>query len=215
MQKKSDNSPDSHTRILTTMGVPPRMQDRWSKYEYNPITRKFTIDEPVETHDHEAAERWSNNLDYKRVVAPLIIKPIIHPFNIKPILIAEIDKKNLQRWDSVRDSVWDSVWDSVRDSVRDSVGDSVWDSVWASVWDSVGDSVWDSVGDSVWDSVRDSVRDSVGAYISSFFDIRYKYDISPAIQLWERGFVPAYDGKIWRLYGAPDARVVYEWNPHA
>ena len=64
-------------------------------------------------------------------------------------------------------------------------------------WDSVGDSVWTSV----WASVWASVGDSIGAYVSSYFSIDYKYDFSPTIQLWEKGLVPSFDGKTWRLHG--------------
>jgi hypothetical protein len=103
----------------------------------------------------------------------------------------------------VRDSVRDSVWDSVRDSV--------WDSVRDSVWDSVGDSVWASVGDSVWDSVRDSV----GAYMSSFFEVKYKYDFFSAVKLWEAGLVPSFDGNIWRLHAGKDAKIIYELREKA
>ncbi len=124
--------------------------------------------------------------------------------------------------DSVRASVWDSVGDSVRDSVWDSVRDSVWDSVRASVGDSVGDSVWDSVGDSVRASVWDSVWDSVWAYYGSFFilsrnDWKYtekiKTDAYPflsLVKLWERGLVPSFDGKKWRLHGGKDAKILWE-----
>ena len=81
-----------------------------------------------------------------------------------------------------------------------------WSSVWDSVWSSVGDSVWDSVGDSVW------------AYISSFFNIeKWKYidhkpGINPfqsAIDLWNSGLVPSYDGKTWRLHGK-GGRILWE-----
>jgi hypothetical protein len=120
--------------------------------------------------------------------------------------------------DSVRDSVGDSVWDSVRSSVRGSVRDSVWSSVGDSVWDSVRDSVRDSVWSSVGDSVWDSVGDSVWAYISSFFNIeKWKYidhkpGINPfqsAIDLWNSGLVPSYDGKTWRLHGK-GGRILWE-----
>ena len=67
---------------------------------------------------------------------------------------------------------------------------------WASVRALVGDSVWDSV----W------------AYVSTFFDIDYKYDFSSAIKLWEAGFVPSFDGKTWRLHSGKDAKIVYEWT---
>jgi hypothetical protein len=53
----------------------------------------------------------------------------------------------------------------------------------------------------------------VGAYISSFFAIKYKYDFSSAIQLWEAGLVPLFDGKTWRLHGGKKAEVLYKWTP--
>ena len=127
---------------------------------------------------------------------------------------------------SVGASVGDSLGDSIMDLIRASVGDSVWasvggsvrDSVWASVWDSVRASVrasvWASVRASVWDSVRDSVRASVGdslyCYISSFFDIKYDYDFSPAVKLWESGIIPSFDGVVWRLHTGEDAHIIYE-----
>ena len=76
-----------------------------------------------------------------------------------------------------------------------------------------------------WDSVRDSVRDSVGdsvwAYTSSFFALEtWKYidhepgknPYQPLIDLWNRGFVPSFDGKTWRLHQGEGAKVVYEWT---
>jgi hypothetical protein len=68
---------------------------------------------------------------------------------------------------------------------------------------------WASVGDSVWASVRASVGDSVWAETSSFFNLpKWKYieheegknPFQPCIDLWERGIVPSFDGKIWRLH---------------
>jgi hypothetical protein len=137
--------------------------------------------------------------------------------------------------DIVRDSVWDIVRDGVGASVWASVRASVWDSVGASVWASVGDivgdivrdsvraSVWDSVGASVWASVGDSVWDSVGAYLGSFFRLprkEWQYTegikggdacpFQPAVDLWEMGLVPSFDGKLWRLHGGKDGKVLWE-----
>jgi len=241
-----DENCDSHTFILTHFKIPPKMQDKYSKYEYNPLTKKFIVDEPIEehNHNHESAEVWANNFNFKNIVPQLIIKPIVNPFSLNIVDITENDILLLKKWDSVkesvRDSVWDSVWDSVKDSVRDSVKDSVrdsvkesvrdsvrdsvWDSVWDSVKESVRDSVWesvrdsvkDSVRDSVWDSVRASVRDSVRAsvwaYISTFFNINYRYDFFSVNELWNRGIVPSFDGKVWRLHSGKDASIIYEWN---
>ena len=74
--------------------------------------------------------------------------------------------------------------------------------------------------DSVWDSVGDSVGASVVAYIGSLFPnirewkyIEHKrgeYPFQSAVDLWKRGFVPSYDGKIWRLHSGKNAKTVYE-----
>jgi hypothetical protein len=161
--------------------------------------------------------------------------------DVKSGLVSAKDKKLLKTWASVRasvgasvgDSVRASVWDSVWDGVWDSVGDIVWDSVWDSVGDIVWDSVWASVGASVGDSVRDSVGASVGAsvgdsvwaYIGLMFALprdawKYTekiktrgYPFQPCVDLWNRGFVPSFDGKTWRLHAGPKAKIVYEWTP--
>ena len=206
---------DSHTFILTNAKVPVRMQDRWSKYEFNPLTKAFTVDKGVDGHDHNDAEQWVNKLNFKSIIECLVIKPIINPLQGEAKKATDKEIELLKQWTSVRDSVGDSVWASVGSSVRDSVGalvgDSVRDSVGDSVWDSVGALVGDSVRDSVGDSVWDSVGDSVWAYISSFFDIAYKYDFSSLLELWDHGFVPSFDGKTGRLHSGENAEIVYEW----
>ena len=72
---------------------------------------------------------------------------------------------------------------------------------------------------SVWDSVWASVWDSVWAYISSFFaldewqlngEIVRENPFQPAMDLWEAGLVPSFDGKVWRLHAGKDAQIVYE-----
>jgi len=147
---------------------------------------------------------------------PLLLEP-------KKISKEELEKLTRQ-WslirasvgDSVRRSVLASVWDSVRDSVLDSVLDSVEDSVWSSVGSSVWGSVWDSVGN----SVRSSVWSSVWAYIGGLFPEikKWKYIENiedpwrPLLTLWYSGYVPSFDGKIWRLHCGKDAKVVAEFN---
>jgi len=215
---------DSHTAIADYHGFRGIKEDVVNKYEYNPLTKILKVDQiNAEVDDRELVQNeldsWTAK-DWKKIVPELIVKPIAHPFLIEPKEVTKKDIADLKKWDSVRDSVWDSVRDSVWDSVRDSVWDSVRNSVWNFVGDSVGDSVGASVRDSVGASVRDSVgasvwasvRDSVGAYHSSFFDIEYKHDFSPCVRLWERGFVPSFDGKVWRLHSGKNAKIVYEIN---
>ena len=211
----ADPGPDSHTLILTRLGIPVTKQDMWSTYEYSPLIKKFTIDNGKDGHDHEAARNWVESLDFKKVIPALRLKRIIHPLKI--VAPSKISTEHLELlkvwasvWVSVRDSVWDSVGGSVWDSVRDSVWGSVWDSVWVSVGGSVRDSVGASVGASVWGSVWDSVRASVGAYYSSFIDVEHEYDFSSAIKLWELGLVPSYDGSVWRLHGGPNGNILWK-----
>ena len=191
---------DSHSLICEKFGL---NEDMCNKYEFNPLTKEFSVDRinsPV--NDRIQAEDWVNRLDFKRVLNPLIIKPIIHPFKLPMVKEPTAEHiKLLKDWASVWASVRDSVGASVWASVRDSVGDSVWDSVWASI----GDSVWAFV----MASVMASIGDSVYGYISSFFRIPYKYDYSAITRLWERGIVASFDGQTWRLHSGKDAHVIY------
>jgi len=218
----NDDGVDSHSHICAYYLL---NEDRCNKYEYNPLTKAFTVDQINSNRDDsEAAEKWAQRLDFKTIIEPLIIKPIVNPFElpaVEHVTDEQIDW--LKSWASVRVSVWNSV----RASVRASVGNSVWNSVGASVWASVGDlvgssvrnlvgnSVWNSVGASVWDSVWNSVEALVGAYVSSFFAINYKYNFSSVANLWNAGLVPSFDGKVWRLHSGKSADIVYEWTPEA
>jgi len=188
---------------------------------------------------HKAEANKAHGLWLKKLNKILVHKPIVHPFKeiSPPNKITKIHLDLLRQWDSIWSSVRDSIWSSVRASVGDSVGDSVWDSVGASVWASVGASVWASVWDSVgasvgasvWASVgasvRASVRDSVWAYSGSFFNLprtawQYtdkiklpkgqSYPFQAIVDLWMEGLVPSFDGKLWRLHGGKDAKVLWE-----
>ena len=194
----NDDGVDSHSHICSHFKLD---DDRCNKYEFNPLTRKFVIDQiNSERDDREAAKKWVKRLDFKTVVETLIVKPIVKPFELP-----KVEQVTDEQIGWLKE--WASVWDSVRVSV--------WDAVGASVWDSVGDSVMASVGDSVRDAVRDAVGASVWAYISTFFAIEYQHDFSSEVKLWEAGLVPAFDGTTWRLHSGKAAEVVHEWKPEA
>ena len=181
---KDDPCPnDSHTGIAKEFN---KIEDELNKFEYNPLTKKFIVDQINCVDNRIQAETWVKKLDFGLIVPQLIIKPIVNP-----LLLSKVTKVTKEQIKLLKN--WSSVWDSVRDSVRNSIGDSVRNSVWNSVWDSV------------WDSVL--------AYISSFFDIKYKYGFSSAIQLWESGLIPSFDGKTWRLHSGEKADIIYEWTP--
>jgi hypothetical protein len=179
-----ENDADSHDHIIHCFKL---KDEQCNRYEYNPLTKKFVVDRAESpTDDSIQSQAWVENLDFKKVVKPLIIKPIVNPLKIRKQKVTPEIIALLKELDSVRGSVGGSVGCSVVDSV----GCSVWASVWA------------SVGGSVWDSVR--------AYTSSFFDIKYKLDFSSAIKLWEMGIVPSFDGITWRLHSGKKASVIYE-----
>ncbi len=220
---------DSHSGICKKFGL---NEDKINKYEFNPLTGKFYVDQINSPADDRAkAEAWVRKLDFKKIVPLLAVKTIVNPLLLNGMEEAKEETPiyHLKKWDSVRASVWDSVGASVGASVRASVGASVrarvWDSVGASVGASVrasvrasvgasvGASVWDSVKASVRASVWDSVWASVWAYTSSFIHTKYKYDFSSVIKLWEAGFVPSFDGTVWRLHSGKDANIVLTWNP--
>ena len=188
----NDDGVDSHSHICAHFKLD---EDVCNKYEYNPLTKAFTVDQINSNRDDsEAAEKWANRQDFKEIVEPLIIKPIVNPFELPAVeRVTDEQIDWLKSWASVRASIGASVGDLVGDLVRDLVRDSV--------------------GSSISDSVWESVRASSWAYFSSFFAIEYKFDFSPAVNLWEAGLVPSFDGTTWRLHTGKPARVVYEWTP--
>ncbi len=221
-----DYNSDSHTSINDFFGYKGELEDCRNRYEYNPITGVFTVDAIYGEDDSAEVERKVRVLDFSLIVPQLVIKPIKNPLLVKRKHLEPNAEEisMLRSWGSVEASVEASVGASVWDSVEASVWDSVGASVGASVWDSVVASVWGSVWGSVWDSVWASGGASVGAYISSFFaldewqlngKIVRENPFQPAIDLWEAGLVPSFDGEIWRLHAGKDAQIVYEMQEGA
>src|SRR4030065_1627844 len=117
-----NESPDSHSSIAKLFGYKGKQEDKLNKYEYNPLTQKFTIDQiNNEIDDSAEIEAYCRRINFKKIVEPLIIKPIINPFrDVKPpeVITAE-HLELLRQWSSVWASVYySSVGSSVRDLVR-------------------------------------------------------------------------------------------------
>ena len=222
---KGEN-PDSHTFIAHYYGFKGEDEDMLNAYEYNSLTKEFKIDRMNNKDDSVQARAFCENLDYKTVVPELIVKPIVNPLRIKHGEITETDIERLKQWIAVmvavRTTLLDTMADVMRDSLWDFVGGSVRDSLWNVVGVSVLDFVWSSVRDfakHVIDFEIDSIWDFVWAYVSSFFNLpKWKYieheegtnPFQCAIDLWESGLVPSFDGYTWRLHGGRDAGVLYE-----
>ena len=116
-----EDGADSHSHICSHFNL---NEDVCNKYEYNPLTKMFTVDQiNSERDDSEAAEKWANRLNFKEIVEPLIIKPIVTPLDLPKV---------------------EQVTDEQIGWLKD------WSSVWASVWALVGASVWASARASAW-----------------------------------------------------------------
>lgn len=208
IKKELSYESDSHTSIADYYGFKGSAEDKMNKYEYNPLTKGLTVDQINTDNDSVAVEKQCNNLDFSKIVPALIIKKIVNPLlDVKAGKVGKKEKELLKNWASL--------WASVRASMGEYyVGESLWASLWASVgasaWESLGASLGASGRTSAWASVWASVRASAWAYYSSFFSVKYEYDFSCGVELWNRGFVPSFDGKIWRLHAGKKGEVVFE-----
>lgn len=215
-------NPDSHTSIADFYGYTGAREDSLNKYEYNPITQQFRVDQINTKDDSVSVEKKLLNLDFKTIVPELVVKPIVNPLLVERTTAGATDHELelLRQWNSVFDRVWDSSWDSVFDSVFDSVWNNVRNNVRNNVLDNVLDNVCKSVGGRhVWGRLFDSVWDSARAYVSSFFVLpKWRYidhvpgenPFQPAADLWEAGLVPSFDGTTWRLHAGPKANIVWK-----
>ena len=180
-----DYIPDSHTSIADYFGFVGAKEDILNKYEYNPLTQKFTIDQINTTDDSLFVNQQMMLLDFATIIPSLRIKEITNPLKIKaPDINLDIIKLLEQ-------------WSSVRDSVGDRVGAIVWDSVWSSVWSSV----W-AYQASFFLITRWEYAENLG-----------KNPWESCQKLWELGFIPSFDGKTWRLHSGEKADIVYTWTP--
>jgi len=180
------------------------------------IDERVTPSWLLQMHRDKAWEAWR---EWKEIVYQFNYQEAINPVNplkIRKHKPSKQDILNLQKWASVRALVGGSVWASVMGSVMYSVGYSVG----ASVGYSVGASLWDSVGASLWDSLGDSLWDSLGAYVGSIFpnikkweyvkQAEGEYPYQPAVDLWKRGLIASFDGKVWMIHSGKDASVVFK-----
>ena len=158
LAKELNYEHDSHTSIADYFGYKAEKEDTLNKYEYNPLTKEFKIDQLNTVDDSLKVKEFCLNLDFKTIVPQLIIKPIVNPLSITVNKITIEDLKLLKQWDLVGASVWDLV----------------------------------------------------GAYASTFVDIKYNHDFTSINKLWERGIVPSYDGKIWRLHTGMKADIIMQ-----
>ena len=110
--KSEYSNTDSHTSIADYFGFKGAKEDKMNKYEYNPLTKEFTIDQINTTDDSAKVEKKCRKLDFKLIVPELVTKPIIHPFVGIP------ERKRVTKKEILLLKKWDSVGEGSGDSVR-------------------------------------------------------------------------------------------------
>jgi len=183
-----------------------------NKYEYNPFTKVFTIDQMnSEIDDSIQVEDWVRNLDFTKVIEPLIIKDMINPLTDFPENKKYIDDDTimlLKNWSlsqsTVRRYIDHYLTEQVGSPVKDSVYDLLRRSLFMEIWNLISETIGNK--DSIWDSVLNSVI----AYSGSFFNVKYSSGVKSLNDLWDMGYVSSFDEDSWRLHTGKNGNVAFK-----
>jgi hypothetical protein len=184
---KLSYSEDSHDSLCSYFKAEIPL-DRANKYEYDPTTGEFTIDqinakddEGFPLDDSKQVEAFCRKLDFNEVVPNWsyiadVLKRLKTYKPKNPITATKMPDEQIMRGVLVR----------IKDSVRNSVWNSVRDSVWDSVWDSVRNSVWG--------------QSAICGYhaINKFLKLGIEH---PAFDLVELGVIVVQTGGMVKVYG--------------
>lgn len=200
---------DSHSSICRYYKL---NEDICNKYEFNPLTKIFEIDKiNSDVDDRIQAENWVRNLDFKKIIEPLIIKDIKNPLTNLSENRKFIDDNVimlLKNWSSSQNTVQRYIDFHLTEQVGSSIKDLVYDYLRCylsvSLWNSI--SIHIGHKDYMWDYLLNSVV----AYSGSFFNVKYNIGVVSLNKLWDMGLVPSLGGGIWRLHTGKNADVVFK-----
>src|SRR5262249_4314346 len=74
---------DIHKYNATKFGHKGEREDKLNKYEFNPLTKEFTVDQINTVDDKSIMEKWVRELDFKTIVPHLNLYPIKNPLEKK------------------------------------------------------------------------------------------------------------------------------------
>ena len=189
---KDDKEPPKNTfariEIVPRDGNYLNLKQEWD-YKIDEQVRPDFLTKEHEKKSRQAQKEWQQEV-YSKINLEEALNPI-NPFKIKHgDKVTQEELELLKKWDSL----WDSVWDSV--------GDSLWDSVRASVWAYIG-SLFTGIDE--WKYVDYKRKDLFQKGV---------YPFQPAVDLWKRGLVASYDGKLWHLHTGKKAKVIWKGKSH-
>ena len=200
---------DSHSSICKYYKL---NEDICNKYEFDPFEKVFHVDRiNSEVDDSIQAEDWVRNLDFTKIIQPLIIKNFINPLRDLPENKEYINDDIillLQNWsfaqNTIRRTVDHYLIKEVGSPVKDALYDHLRCSLFSQIWNLISLRMGNQ--DILWDSILNSII----AYMESFFIISHHISIESLNKLWNMGFIPSFDGLFWRLHSGYDADVVFK-----
>lgn len=152
-----------------------------------------------------------NNLfgwNYSEAINP------VNPFELIPPQITDKEIKLLCDWASVVSLIMDTEW-----SMTPPVGCMI-SPVRYMIWDMLDSTIVSETvkqrGDYfiVWNKLHTLIKDAVSAYIMSLSSKKRPkkgtYLFQPAVDLWRMGLVPAFNGKLWCLYGGRKPEILWK-----
>jgi len=207
-----------------------RADDVVNKYEYNPFTKKFVIDQINILGDSKQAEKWIRKLDFS-IIEPRIDfnKSFKEPLEIKHGKeVSEFEINLLREWYQLGNLLREPLKWQLRDQLgyplRGQLGDQLWVQLGDQLGDLLGDQLWKQIGDQLWDQLgyqfKDQLRNQLWGQLYSFAttfvkDFKFKdkkqEDLVNCINsLWSYGLMPFKVGNKLCLYTLNTCEKIYE-----
>lgn len=208
-----------------------KKEDRLNSYEFNPFRKVLTPKKIVFEENFKTVEKWCNEIDWKKIIPEIIIKDIVNPFSLSKKIPDEKDIECLKEWSLSCNSLKYKNNVHVDDDLADYVNNSVCrnfdftKTLWIHVVDSVRMSVYAYYSSFFDVKIKEKsekgdkwVTVKIGGGLVKFkitpIDVKTKQDVSHNFSslttLWNKGLVPSFDGKTWRLHSGEKAEVVWE-----
>lgn len=141
----------------------------------------------------------------------------VNPFTLNPKRIDNLSTL-VSQWDLVWHSISLSLWPSIGGTIQTGVHKTTMRSLYTPMVCLVGDSIeYFDMKPSKRYSVLTSIEAAIYGYISGLFprirlwrhaEVLGPYPWKSLLTMWHSGYVPSFDGEVWRVHTGPKARIV-------
>jgi len=209
-KKNLDAWSDSHSGIAKAFGL---NEDFCNKYEYNPFTRQFWVDQiNSQVSDEIQVQTWLEGFDFSRVIGPLMVKEVD---NTRKILTEQDKIKAITLINQFieKPHICDNyyvLFGKFRDQVMSTVGIPVYNVIVNSLISSLQEKLTKPTHNNLISSAPS--WNSVIAYAASMCDTNYSTILDPLVELWDLGVIAYERDEVWTLY--PKDRSVPFYTSH-